>query len=546
MPRSTAAAAVAVAAAAAALAATAAFPGAVAFARPPHPAIPDDVRAKLLLLETFQDRDTFTDSWVESRDGKFASQKWLVNETHGAAKLPAYFSDEKSLGMAAKHAHYGLSRVLARPFKAEGKDLVFQYEVKLHEPVSCSGQYVKLMSPPADGSALDPARLRADSPYTIMFGPDRCGGTNKVHLIIRQFHEKENVWQEKHMTKRVTPKSPQDFNSHLYTLVVRSDQTFKVYVDGNEEASGSLLASDAFSPPFGSPAEIDDPDDRKPADWVEVQKIPDPDARKPEDWDESQPEKIPDPDAVRPEGWDEDEDGAWEAPYIPNPKWRGKWVHPLIDNPEYQGPWAPRKIPNPVHFSDPRPSDKLDVAAVAIEVLANDPGVAFDNILLTDDFDAADAFARLTFFPKSDGEVALAKSIERARRKEERDAYWSQDAVRGPLAWVWGEAFDWAQENILATVLTGVALLAGTFYFCCFSQYGLCYDEPEAAAGAKARAHAHATSSSSSRPGKPPVVDEGEEEDDEGEEEEHEHHRRAEKGGRPAESGADAGAKKGE
>jgi hypothetical protein len=31
---------------------------------------------------------------------------------------------------------------------------------------------------------------------------------------------------------------------------------------------------------------LDDPDDSKPADWVDAQRIPDPDASKPDDWDE--------------------------------------------------------------------------------------------------------------------------------------------------------------------------------------------------------------------------------------------------------------------
>ena len=37
------------------------------------------------------------------------------------------------------------------------------------------------------------------------------------------------------------------------------------------------------------PAEIDDPSDSKPDDWVDEPRIPDPFAEKPGDWDEDAP-----------------------------------------------------------------------------------------------------------------------------------------------------------------------------------------------------------------------------------------------------------------
>ena len=41
-------------------------------------------------------------------------------------------------------------------------------------------------------------------------------------------------------------------------------------------------------PSVNPPKEIDDPEDKKPADWVDEAKIDDPDASKPDDWDESE------------------------------------------------------------------------------------------------------------------------------------------------------------------------------------------------------------------------------------------------------------------
>jgi calnexin len=54
----------------------------------------------------------------------------------------------------------------------------------------------------------------------------------------------------------------------------------------------------------------------------------------------------------------------------------------MIDNPEYKGKWAPRKVANPGYFKVEHASDFSPIGAVAIEILANDKGIGFDNILI--------------------------------------------------------------------------------------------------------------------------------------------------------------------
>lgn len=56
------------------------------------------------------------------------------------------------------------------------------------------------------------------------------------------------------------------------------NNTYNVLVNGQTEKTGSLLED--FDPPFNPPKEIDDPEDKKPEDWVDEEKIPDPDAKK--------------------------------------------------------------------------------------------------------------------------------------------------------------------------------------------------------------------------------------------------------------------------
>ena len=98
------------------------------------------------------------------------------------------------------------------------------------------------------------------------------------------------------------------------------NQTYEVLINGESETKGSLLED--FDPAVNPPKEIDDPEDKKPNDWVDEAKIPDPDAKKvgflslcgtfaeylqPDDWDEDAPYEITDEDAVKPEGWLDDE-----------------------------------------------------------------------------------------------------------------------------------------------------------------------------------------------------------------------------------------------
>lgn len=42
---------------------------------------------------------------------------------------------------------------------------------------------------------------------------------------------------------------------------------YEVLIDGESKKSGSLF--DDFEPPFNPPEEIDDPNDKKPSDWVD-------------------------------------------------------------------------------------------------------------------------------------------------------------------------------------------------------------------------------------------------------------------------------------
>ncbi len=66
--------------------------------------------------------------------------------------------------------------------------------------------------------------------------------------------------------------------THLYTLIVKPDNTYEVRIDNKKVESGNLEDDWDFLPP----KKIKDPEAKKPDDWVDEAKIDDPEDSKPE------------------------------------------------------------------------------------------------------------------------------------------------------------------------------------------------------------------------------------------------------------------------
>ncbi|XP_072477201.1 calmegin isoform X2 [Notamacropus eugenii] len=297
-----------------------------------------------------------TDENIAKYDGRWEIEDLKENRVPG----------DRGLVLKSQAKHHAISALLSKPFIFADKPLIVQYEVNFQNGMDCGGAYIKLLT---DNDYLNLENFFDKTPYTIMFGPDKCGEDHKLHLIFRYKHPKTEVFEEKHakIPNVDLKKFFSDKKTHLYTLVMNPDNTFEVYVDQVVVNQGSLLED--VDPPINPPKEIEDPDDKKPDDWDDRLEIPDNASVKPEDWDESQPAQIEDPDAFKPEGWLDDEpeyiedpnaekppdwsedmDGKWEAPRVPNPACKigcGQWQPPMIDNPKYRGKWEPPMIDNP-------------------------------------------------------------------------------------------------------------------------------------------------------------------------------------------------------
>ncbi|CAA6659679.1 unnamed protein product [Spirodela intermedia] len=375
-------------------------------------------RLVMLLLACFAVQQLFASDplFYESFDETFEG-RWIVSEkddykgTWKHSKSEGH--EDHGLLVSEPAKKYAIVKELDEAVNLKDGTVVLQYEVRLQNGLECGGAYLKYLR--LQEAGWIPKEFDNESPYSIMFGPDKCGGTNKVHFILK--HKNTGEYVEHHL--KFPPSVPYDKLTHVYTAILKPDN----------EKKANFLSGDDFEPPLVPSKTIPDPDDKKPEDWDEREKIPDPDAVKPDDWDEDapmeiedeeavkpagwlddDPEEIDDPEATKPEDWDDEEDGEWEAPKIDNPKceaapgcgewkrpmktnpaYKGKWQAPLIDNPNYKGTWKAQEIPNPSYFEIEKP-DFEPIAAIGIEIWTMQDGILFDNILISDNEKVAESY----------------------------------------------------------------------------------------------------------------------------------------------------------
>ncbi|CAJ0580516.1 unnamed protein product, partial [Mesorhabditis spiculigera] len=370
------------------------------------------VAAEVYFKEEFND-DSWEKRWVQSKH----------KDDFGEFKLSAgkHFGDAKrDQGLKTSQDARFYSRGVSYPkFSNKGKSVVIQFTVKHEQGIDCGGGYLKVMR-----SDADLADFHGETPYNVMFGPDICGSTKKVHVIFSYKGKNHQIKKE--------IRCKDDELTHLYTLILNPDNTYEVQIDGEKVESGELEADFDLLPA----KKIKDPDAKKPEDWDEREYIDDAEDKKPEDWDK--PEHIPDADAKKPEDWDDDMDGDWEAPMIDNPDYKGEWKPKQIKNPEYKGKWVHPEIDNPEYSPDDNLYLYEDFGAVGIDIWQVKSGTIFDNILIADSLDDAKAHAAETFDKlkpaekeskdKADEEERKKREEEEKKKAEEEESKKDEDA----------------------------------------------------------------------------------------------------------------------
>jgi len=356
--------------------------------------------AKVYFQETFD--DSWENRWVKSksRESEGTQGKWDLS--HGK-----YFNDaekDKGLHTTDDARFYQISAEIPTKFSNKGKDLIIQYSVKHEQRIDCGGGYIKLHP-----SGINQEQYNGESEYNIMFGPDICGSsTKRTHVI---FTNKG----KNHLVKKEV-KAESDEWTHLYTLVVKPDNTYRVLIDSKEVQSGSL--KDDFD--MLLPKQIKDPQAKKPSDWVDSKMMADPTDKKPEGYDDI-PAEIVDPDAKKPSDWDDELDGEWEAPMIDNPEYKGEWSAKMIENPAYKGEWVHPLVANPDFVDDDNLYAFEDNKFVGFELWQVKAGTIFDNIIVTDDMAEAEKFAELTKAVQEGEKKMFDKAEDERRAKEEAE-----------------------------------------------------------------------------------------------------------------------------
>lgn len=98
---------------------------------------------------------------------------WSIEE-------PKKHAQEGDLGLVlkSKARHAAISTKLFTPFYFNDKPLIVQYEVNFQDSQECGGAYLKLLTLHPEHQDLK--KFHDKTPYTIMFGPDKCGNDHKV------------------------------------------------------------------------------------------------------------------------------------------------------------------------------------------------------------------------------------------------------------------------------------------------------------------------------------------------------------------------------
>ncbi|KAF1742154.1 hypothetical protein MXB_104 [Myxobolus squamalis] len=341
--------------------------------------------SKIYLHENFD--DGYQSRWVVSEDKS-------VN--HGELSLFQKLHCEDgdfSLKLMNDSSYYHITSKFDGVLDTTSKPLFLSYVFRYGQNIDCGGSYIKLFS------ELDQKKFTRDSPYSVMFGGDVCGSSDrKIHVIIS--HKGQN-----YPLKKRIEFSP-DTLYHLLDLHLSTDRKYTVKFDGKVVSEGVLEDSFEYLPP----KKIDDPSDKKPADWVDEETMVDLEDKKPADWDERR--DIPDPDAKKPDDWDDSTDGEWERDQIKNVNYKGTWAPKEIPNPKYKGVWVPKQIDNP----DYKPDDtfgKFPLSAAGFELWTVKSGTEFDMIIVTDEEKVA-----LAHIEKS---LEIVKSQNEKLNEEKKD-----------------------------------------------------------------------------------------------------------------------------
>jgi len=177
-------------------------------------------------VETF-DGDVFS-RWYHSIDDRYSGMFKLAKRDQEA------LTGDVGLLMPDAARHYGIAAKFP-PIVGDGEaPFVLQFEVKFQEKLDCGGAYVKLFN--AD-DIEDEKDFNHNTPYTIMFGPDKCGDRSLIQFRYARRSATGELYDS--ATKDPGP-VPRDNKTHLFKLVVHPNNSYFISTDGNRGVRGDL------------------------------------------------------------------------------------------------------------------------------------------------------------------------------------------------------------------------------------------------------------------------------------------------------------------
>ncbi|XP_048035609.1 calnexin [Megalobrama amblycephala] len=324
-------------------------------------AIPDEA----YFAEPFDAR-SLDRNWVLSKVVKDEQLKllkyngeWVVEETSEPR-----FLGNRGLVLKSPGRHHAISAYLREVYYFKDKPLCLQYEVFFQKVVDCGGAYIKLLSHSDD---LRLSQFSDATPYTIMFGPDKCGSTHKVHFILSHRNPITGTYEEKHARQPEMDLSDYfiDRRPHLYTLNIYPDNTFEIFIDLTLINKGNLLED--MDPPVASPHETQEPEYSSNAALM--------------DGFQTSDLKL---EHERSDGVEGHRNDCTEASDCERSS------HPALSNPAFSKPKnQPSRNPNDKGSRGEQSFTISPVAAVGFELWTLTGDVMFDNILLCDSLEVA-------------------------------------------------------------------------------------------------------------------------------------------------------------
>uniref|UniRef100_A0A8K9WKS9 Calnexin n=1 Tax=Oncorhynchus mykiss TaxID=8022 RepID=A0A8K9WKS9_ONCMY len=196
--------------------------------------------------ETF-DSDPLDRRWVQSKAVKETDAEALKYDGQWVVEEPAaaMYPGNRALVMKSSGRHHAIAAYLHTPFNFMHTPLCLQYEVRFGRDVECSGAYIKLLT---QTHLLRLSQFSESTPYSVMFGPDKCGTSHRLHLIVRVTDSSNGRNQEIHAPQPVDDLTVYftDRQPHLYTLQLYQDSRYEIFIDQSLISQGRLLTDEVM------------------------------------------------------------------------------------------------------------------------------------------------------------------------------------------------------------------------------------------------------------------------------------------------------------